>query len=353
MPMGRRPTVNSNLPPRMRARHRPGVTYYYYDAGGKPRREIPLGTDYAAAVRKWAELEADKPEVAHALIHVKHVWERYMREVLPGKAKRTQADNLKEAEWLLKFFNNPPAPLDAVKPIHIRQYLDWRTDKGQHSLTRANREKALFSHWWNKAREWGLTSLPNPCAGVKGFTEPGRDIYIEDQVFEAVYAVACQPLRDAMDAAYLGGQRPADTLRMSEQHIKDETMGVTQGKRGKKLRIAIEGEFKARLDAMIERKAGAKVHSLALVCNESGRALTAGALRSRFEKARRLAAKLNPAIAADIMKFWFMDLRAKAGTDKAELEGLEAAQQQLGHKSIKMTEHYVRARKGQFVKPTK
>lgn len=353
MPMGRRPTVNSNLPPRMRARHRPGVTYYYYDAGGKPRREIALGTDYAAAVRKWAELEADKPEVAHALIRVKHVWDRYIREVLPGKAKRTQADNLKEAEWLLKFFNNPPAPLDAVKPIHVRQYLDWRTDKGEHSLTRANREKALFSHWWNKAREWGLTSLPNPCAGVKGFTEPGRDIYIEDQIFAAVYEAGCQPVRDAMDAAYLGGQRPSDTLRMSEQHIKQGKLDVYQGKTKVKLRISMEGEFKARLDAMIERKAGAKVHSLALVCNESGRTLTSGALRYRFEKARRIAAKLNPAIAADIMAFQFRDLRAKAGSDVDDVDGIEAAQKLLGHTNIRTTQGYIRARKGQFVKPTR
>lgn len=353
MPMGRRPTVNINLPPRMRARHRPGVTYYYYDAGGKPRREIPLGTDYAAAVRKWSELEADKPEVAHSLIHVKHVWDRYMREVLPHKAARTQADNLKEAAWLLKFFNNPPAPLNAVRPAHIQQYLDWRTDKGRHSLVRANREKALFSHWWNKARKWDMTSLPNPCAGISGYTETGRDIYIEDYVFEAVYQAGCQPLRDAMDAAYLGGQRPADTLRMSEQHIKDGALSVHQGKTKAKLRIAIEGEFKARLDAMIDRKAGAKVHSLALVCNESGRALTAGALRSRFEKARKLAAKQNPALEAEIMAFQFRDLRAKAGTDKDDAEGIEAAQKQLGHTDIKTTQIYIRQRKGQFVKPTR
>lgn len=353
MPMGRRPTVNSNLPPRMRARHRPGVTYYYYDAGGKPRREIALGTDYAAAVRKWAELEADKPEVAHALIHVKHVWDKYMLEVLPGKAKRTQADNLKEAEWLLKFFNNPPAPLNAIRPAHVQQYLDWRTDKGKHSCVRANREKALFSHWWNKARKWDMTNLPNPCAGISGYPETGRDIYIEDEVFEAVYQVACQPLRDAMDAAYLGGQRPADTLRMSEQHIKDGALGIHQGKTKAKLRIAIEGEFKERIDAMVSRKAGAKVHSLALVCHESGQALTARTLRSRFDKARIKAAKLNPTIAAEIAAFQFRDLRAKAGTDKDDSDGIEAAQKQLGHKDIRTTQGYIRARKGQFVKPTR
>ena len=52
--------------------------------------------------------------------------------------------------------------------------------------------------------------------------------------------------------------------------------------------------------------------------------------------------------------FQFRDLRAKAGTDKTESAGdIRAAQLQLGHKSLKMTEHYVRERKGDKVGPTR
>jgi integrase len=51
--------------------------------------------------------------------------------------------------------------------------------------------------------------------------------------------------------------------------------------------------------------------------------------------------------------FQFRDLRAKAGTDQADTTDIRTAQQQLGHKSIKTTEIYVRARKGQKVKPTR
>ncbi|WP_203224879.1 hypothetical protein [Candidatus Glomeribacter gigasporarum] len=40
----------------MRARHRTSGTYYYLDTSGTPRREIALGSDYALAVKKWAEL---------------------------------------------------------------------------------------------------------------------------------------------------------------------------------------------------------------------------------------------------------------------------------------------------------
>ncbi|WP_236027596.1 hypothetical protein [Burkholderia aenigmatica] len=52
--------------------------------------------------------------------------------------------------------------------------------------------------------------------------------------------------------------------------------------------------------------------------------------------------------------FQFRDLRAKARTDKTESAGdIRAAQRQLGHKSIAMTEHDVRERKGDRIDPTK
>lgn len=60
--MGRHPSVNRNLPPRMRARRRHnGKVYYYYDTGRKPRHEIPLGDDYILAVQQWADLHQAQP----------------------------------------------------------------------------------------------------------------------------------------------------------------------------------------------------------------------------------------------------------------------------------------------------
>lgn len=349
--MGRRPSKNLNLLPRMRARAKAGgVVWYYYDAGGKPRKEIPLGNEYTAAVRKWSELEQDKPEQANKLLTFKTVSDRYVREVIPTKAARTQRDNLIELDFLLQFFNATPAPLESIKPGHIRQYLDLR---GKTAKTRANREKALFSHIWNMARAWGLTDKPNPCAGIKGFSEPGRDIYIEDAVLEAVWQAAGIALRDALDLAYLTGQRPADTLSMRITDIRDGALVVQQNKTGKKLRIEIVGELASLIERIEKRKEGYKVHTLALTCTETGRALTECTLRSRFDKARTAAAKANPALAEAIQEFQFRDLRAKAGTDKAETDGMRAAQEQLGHESMAMTEHYVRSRKGQKVSPTR
>lgn len=349
--MGRKPTINLNLPTRMRARAKAGgKLWYYYDTGGIPRKEIPLGCEYTTAIRRWAELQTDQPERASALLTFKMVAHRYVREILPTKATRTAKDNILQLKWLLQFFNDPPAALDAIKPLHIRMYLDWR---GKASKVAANREKALFSHIYNTARAWGLTNQPNPCAGIKGFSEAGRDIYIEDNVLQSVWDTACQPLRDALDLAYLTGQRPADTLKMRITDMRDHALVVEQGKTGQKLRIDVSGELAALIQRIEARKSTYKIHTLALICNESGRALSTTALRARFEKARIRAAKNNPTLAERINAFQFRDLRAKAGTDKADSHGMREAQMQLGHKNMTMTEHYVRGRLGQKVSPTK
>lgn len=348
---------------RLRARRRGTTTYYFYDAGGKPRREIPLGTNYVEAVRKWAELEGDRTTAPEEVTFA-HVVERYIREALPSKAPRTQRDNIIESRNLLRFFNDPPAPLDAIEPLHVRQYMKWRTDGGKTATVRANREKALLSHIWNFARNEGLTKLPNPCAGVHRFTESGRDIYVEDDALDAVRAASSVPLRDALDLAYLTGQRPADTLLMAETDLRDGMLHVGQGKTGKRLRLSLrekDGTLNGLgrlIEEIVERKKTLKVRSLALVCNEKGQRLTYSALDGRFERAREKAALRaekagNDALASSIRVFQFRDLRAKAGTDKTDSHSLDAARRQLGHSNVKMTEHYVRARKGDIVGPTK
>lgn len=340
--MGRKPSVNLNLPKRVRARKRGEKVWYYYDTGGKPRKEIALGNDYALALKKWAELEVNVKERHPSIITFRYVAERYIKEVIPNKAPATQKGNMIELNKLYKFFDDPPAPLDLIEPIHIRQYMDKR------GVKHANREKALFSHIWNKAREWGYTSKENPCAGIKGFKEKGRkNIYIEDDVFDAVYQTASITLKDAMTLAYLTGQRPSDVLKMSETDIKDNALTVTQNKTDKRLRISIEGELSVLISKIMARKANYKVRSLKLIVDESGQPITLRTLQGHFYRAREAAGINKDA-------FQFRDLRGKAGTDKAESSGdIRQAQRQLGHTSVTMTETYIRGRKGDKTTPTK
>lgn len=58
--------------------------------------------------------------------------------------------------------------------------------------------------------------------------------YMTDAVYTAVNAHANPPLRDAMALAYLTGQRPANTLRMTQHDIVDGHLLVTLSKAGGK-----------------------------------------------------------------------------------------------------------------------
>ncbi|CCD30102.1 Phage integrase family protein [Candidatus Glomeribacter gigasporarum BEG34] len=358
--MGRKPSKNMNLPPRMRARRqRSGKLYYYYDTGGVPRKEIPLGNDFIQAVRKWSELEAET-EPRASIVTFRHAAERYIRDTLPLKSANTQKVEMFAMVKLMEFFDDPPAPLKEIKPVNIRQYLDWRIrnarerliklgrkPKGNEGQVRANREKQLFSHIWNKAREWGYVDLANPCVGIKGYKEKGRqDIYIRDDLYQRVYEHAKQPLRDAMDLAYLTGQRPSDVLEMNEYAIDEGCLVVQQGKTGTKVRIAIVGELQALLERIRTRKSKYNPRNFALIVDERGQQFTLGRLQDAFAVAREKAG-IRPEA------FQFRDLRAKAASDKAEDTDLMSAQYQLGHASVTMTEHYIRNRRGKKVAPTK
>lgn len=332
--------------PRFRVRRRGEKVYYYYDTGGrKNRKEIPLGSDYGLAIMKYAELERDRTADARVqeVITFKYVADRYLVEVVPTKSPATQKDNLRELKNLLAFFNDPPAPLDAIQPQHVRQYLRWRSS----APVRANREKALLSAIWNFAREMGYTALANPCAGVKGNKETGRDVYIEDSLYKAVYDKAEVGLQDAMDLAYLTGQRVTDVRLMDERDIRDGQIWIKQAKTGAKQRIELVGELANLISRIKARKAGHKVRSTRLIVTADGEPMSASMLRTRFDKAREDAGIPKSA-------FQLRDLRAKAGTDKAEMSGdILQARDQLGHTTVTMTEHYVRNRKGKKITPTK
>ena len=288
-----------------------------------------LSSDRAEALRLWAQRESVPEDDSMKLFSV--VAKRYIREIFPSKSIQTRKDNDKEFANLLKVFAH--MPIDAIAPIHVREYMDIR---GQAAKVRANREKALLSHIFNKAREWGYTSLQNPCQGVKGFKETGRSRYITDAEFAQVKAQAHFTVIDAMDLALLTGQRPADVLKLKRTDIRDGALWIIQNKTGQRLGVEVTGELASVIARIAERPR--RAISVWLIQDENGQPLTQFALRSRFDKARTLAN----------VDFQFRDIRAKAATDTGDLAH---SQSLLGHKNRDMTEHYVRSRAGDRVKP--
>ena len=323
--MGRRRESNFDDPPRF---HRKGSVWYHV-SGTLPRVWTKLSNDRAEALRLWAQREGVREDESTRLFSV--VARRYVREVFPTKSVQTRRDNDKELANLLRVFGH--MPIEAIAPMHIRQYMDLR---GQVAKVRANREKALFSHIFNKAREWGFTTAQNPCQGVKGFKETGRSRYVTDEEFERVRANAHCTVVDAMDIALLTGQRPADVLKIQRTDIRDGALWIVQNKTGARLGIEITGELAAVIERINQRPR--KAISPFLIQDENGQPLSQFALRSRFDKARTLAK----------VDFQFRDIRAKAATDTGDLAH---SQKLLAHKNREMTEHYVKARIGERVRP--
>ena len=322
---------------------RSGRTYYYFD-GTKP--ETPLGSDYPLAVKKWVELTQEATAVVTTFIDLA---DRYEREVLVTKAKSTQSTQRSDIKQLREFFSKPtPAPLAAIRPKHIAMLMDKRKDQP----TTANRLKRTFSHMFNMARRWGYTDAENPVKGVEGFALGKRTMDVSEAVYSAVWTAGSAALRDAMDLAYLTGQRPGDVLKFNERQIVDGVFVVQQSKTKAPLRIRVEGEFGQLIERIKQRKAGHKVWCASLAVNAHGMALTKQTLRSNFQDAKEAAALANPALAVEIRKFWFYDLRAKAADDTADDHGDQAAANLLGHASVSTTQrHYLR--RGKLVGPTR
>lgn len=353
-------TTGRDLPPRLLRRTkklRSGeiwTGFYYNSRAADGRRvEIPLGSDLASAKRQWAEIEAAAdapPAVTDPTNSLGALMDRYEREIISRKAPATQRANGFALKSLRKVFAS--APIGQVTPQHIAQYRDARRDQAPVA---ANREVSLLSHIFTKGREWGLLNGPNPCQGIERVPERPRDYYLDAGVWAALHAAAPPELQDAMDLAYLTGQRPADVLRMRLTDIQEGALEVRQAKTGHKLRILLEVKgVQTDLGRLIDRLRARPraIGSFFLVAlPASGRPLSAIMLQKRMRRARAaaVAAAIDPALAERIGQAQFRDIRPKAAS---EIASLADAADLLGHTQQDITQR-VYTRIGKTVKPTR
>ncbi|NMM91170.1 hypothetical protein B2J88_43865 [Rhodococcus sp. SRB_17] len=85
-----------------------------------PRIWTKLSNDRAEALRLWAQREGVREDDSTRLLSV--VARCYVREVFPTKSVQTRRNNDKELANLLRVFGH--MPMDAIAPMHIREYLD-------------------------------------------------------------------------------------------------------------------------------------------------------------------------------------------------------------------------------------
>lgn len=201
-----------------------------------------------------------------------------------------------------------------------------------------------------------MTDVANRCRGLRKNKEGPRDNYVDDAVWQAARAQGGQDLRDALDLAYLRGQRPNGVVAIAVTQIVDDMLQVCQGMT-KFLRIDPtdrETGERTELGRLVDEIRLRPVAGLKLLLNLQGKPLTRPMLRTRFEEARRVAS-VAAAVAGDIQlaeritRFQIRDSRPKAAS---EIEDIAQAQKLLGHSKEKITRDVYR-RVEERVKPTR
>lgn len=246
-------------------------------------------------------------------------------------SNETKKDYKKYSKKILPVFGKMDP--DAVKPMHVRKYMDRR---GVVAPVQANREKAFLSRVYGWAYERGMVA-GNPCKGVRQFKEEERDRYITDEEYNALLSVAPPVVQVAMELAYLCLARQGDVLGLQKSQLLPEGIFIRQGKTSAKQIKAWSDRLLAAIELAKSLPLKDGVSSVYVVHQQNGRRYTRDGFNSRWMQAKEEAQKQHPHLLFD---FTFHDLKAKGVSD---LEGsLQDKQQISGHKTITQTARYDR-----------
>jgi len=320
------------------------------------KRRIDLGTTESEMYSSLAQYVA--PKAMHTM---SEVFDRFLRDVVPTLAKRTQSDYQSYIERLRPSFGSaPPNEITAPDIFEFRAVLAKESGDVQ-----ANRHVSCLSAVFREAIGWrqGLgrnAVTENPCHELKRRSELPRTRYVWDREFMDVYNIASPAMKVAMDLASITGQREDDLLTLPNRDpdvymdeglvfrpAKSRRRHPRHGKIVETSKIVIV-EWSPELREVIERarKLGPDIRPT-LLCNLQGEPFTGSGFRSNWHRLIQTALKgrrrkngvvtLEPVLKES---FTFNDLRAKNATDE---EDFEAAHNRLAHSDRKTTQMvYVR-----------
>lgn len=313
------------------------VTYYFYDMRQDGKADIPLGTDFEEAVKKWEEIHTRAPRIAGTLEEAFSAWEK---DVLPAYASaETKRGYTKHLRALRPVFGD--ATWDQIDLPALKAYLRARTAK-----TQGNREMALLSIVWNWARGEGYTSLPWPAAGMERSRwknkEEAREFEVTPELFAAVYAEADQVLRDCMDIASATAMRLTDCRQVLLP--AGDLLRLKANKTGKKADFDLS--LSSVLPDLVERRRAYRASHLMLLSTETGRPVSQRMLRTRWDEAREAAAVKaeeagNQELAEALRAMFLRDMR-KMASNLAESD--QDAANLLQHGSVGLTKKHYRTK---------
>jgi integrase len=197
----------------------------------------------------------------------------------------------------------------------------------------------LLGHVFAKAIRWAAATV-NPVRTLERTPNGKRARYVTDAEYDAVYALADERMRIAMDLALLTGQRRGDLLSLTRAQFTDEGIVFNPSKTGAGVLV----EWTDELRRIIDHRAKAlkpQVPGEYLLRKRNGRRYTAWGFSARWQRLMDKATKPGKNGEAPVLgeRFTFHDLRAKCASDK---DGLEEAAALLGHANSQTTKSVYR-----------
>lgn len=353
VPQKRNPE-NKGYPPRWRVLH--GAIYYRVPKGLESKWDgkqlFRLGKTPSEAHRAWA----DRVEVPVKTNTIGELLDRYLIEIIPKKAPKTQTDYRVYVAKLRPTFGH--MPISSITPLDIYTYVDKRAAK-----VAAKREIALLKHAYTKAVRWGLIEK-HPFKGEVRFDEEAekespRDRYVENWEINALFSLKPTRKGDFTLAAQayahikiLTGMSKGDLLRLNpSRDFKEDGIHIERHKTKKKTKLKTIYEWSNKLRDACDIALAVRPVDISpfLFCKrdgggyfneETGRCDGWNSSWHRFMDRLLKETDLKE-------RFTDHDIRAKAGSDA---DDDEHARKLMSHSSVKMTRRVYR-RRPEKVKP--
>ena len=313
--MGRAKLHNRHLPPRMVFRH--GAYYHTPRIDGR-QHMVRLSADFAEAINLYYHRE--QRTLAGSTVH--DALSRYDREILPGKAEKTQKDYRRYIGRLRVVFGD--CQLTSVRRSDVAQYLDRSSAKVE-----SNRQIACLSSVFRSAIRWGWCE-ENPCRGAPRNLERRRVRLPTDAELAAIRVAASEQLRCMVDLVLLIGLRKGDMLKIRLPDITPQGLRVEVSKTGA---VAVF-EWSEWLREVIDRARALRrrVGTMYLFATRTGQCYSTRGFDSIWTRALERAA---------VKGLTFHDLRRWVINQAQRQGGLDYAQAIGVHQSRRSTEGYL------------
>jgi len=316
MKVGGKRKTNKHLPRRVYWKN---GAYWFVDAKNKWHR---LAKEYPEALVAYAAiLNAAAPTNTVEMLIAK-----YTAEELHKKAKATRKSRLQEFKPIVTAFGHMGP--DDIEPHHV-----WNYYRARGEIEQAKHEVRALSVVLSFGRRIGACKIQNPCFGIfeKDEARKSRTRYVTDDEYLIVRDLAPQILGFAMDAAWIGGFRKNDIIRMERKHLTAEGVLYEPTKDHKYSLIEWNDELRMTFDGALRVSPRVRQY---VFCTRNGEQFTPDGFSTAWQRLMTKALKNGLK-----ERFTFHDLRAKSASDAATDE--EAAAR-LNHASTATTKRVYR-----------